>query len=111
MTAVATTLSTLPVRTTRVRGDRRTASAAPVPRGPRLHPRRGGVFAGASTLTHPTSVRACRVEVAPAAALGDRVQLTERGLAVVLGAFACLALMTLVVVVNAFLSFSNAPLA
>ena len=110
MTAVATTLGTLPVRTTRVRGDRRTASSAPVPTGPRLHPRRAGVLSGALTVAQPSGARACRVDVPPALDLVERVQLTERGLAVALGGVACLTLMVLVVLVNAFLSFSNAPL-
>lgn len=98
----------VPVRTPRTkRKGAGRAFGGPRPVGPTLQPRRSVALAGA---VGGAEVRSCS-QIAPAAMpMVERVQLTERGLALVLGGFAGLALLTVIVLVNAFLSFSNAPL-
>ncbi|MGJ6978998.1 hypothetical protein ACSDQ9_00495 [Aestuariimicrobium soli] len=121
MTAVATSqlnpqLNPFAVPTkprTRARRDRVVSGPRPV--GPALRPQRRTVIAPA---IQGANVRACSDvagdvaggAVAPLSTAGA-LRLTDRGLAVVLGGFACLALLTLAVLVDVFLSFSNAPLA
>jgi hypothetical protein len=110
MTAAATTLApVLPRPRVRGRADRR-LSTGPRPAGPRLHPR-----VGSATFVTSRPVRACIVPVTARAGgrpigLVERVQITERGLALMLGSLTCLVVLTIGVVVNTFLGFSNAPL-
>ncbi|WP_026377904.1 hypothetical protein [Aestuariimicrobium kwangyangense] len=110
MTAAATTLApVLPRPRVRGRADRR-LSTGPRPTGPRLH----RPLASAPTAS-PLSARACTLPTAArvggrSLAVVERVQITERGLALLLGSLACLVVLSLAVVVNTFLGFSNAPL-
>lgn len=89
-----------PARTTR-----------PGARRPSTRPSRPGHLTSGG-LSAAVGARACAVEVpvVRATPMIERVSLTERGLAVVVSSVAVLALLSALVVLSTFFSFSNAPL-